>query len=286
LNAGPGLGAIIAPPLVAWLILTVGWRLAFVVTGLIGLIWLLGWQRFYFKPEEPAHPLPGPDFGFASSNLKSQISSPRSPTPWLHFFRYKAVWGLMLSRFVCDGAFYFFVFWLPKYLSDERGFNIAQIGLFAWIPFLAADLGSLTGGWAGSRLIKHGLTVNASRKTMIWVGAALVPAAFPALYVESAYTALFLIAVAMFAIQIKSSSLFTVPADLFGSHNVASVWGLSGAAGSFGGMLFTPVVGWLVDNISYAPVFVIVSAMHIVSALLVMMLIPRIEPLKESAAIA
>lgn len=280
LNAGPGLGAILAPPLVAWLILTVGWRLAFVLTGCLGLLWLIGWLKIYDYPE-PHSCLASEEAARLRQDPLNRRNSGQT-IPWLHFFRYKQVWGLMLARFVSDGAFYFFVFWLPKYLSDERGFNIGQIGLFAWIPFLAADLGSLAGGWAGSYLIKRGLTVNTSRKAVIWVGAALVPAAFPALFAESAYTALFLIAVAMFAIQIKASSLFTVPADLFGSHQVASVWGLSGAAGSFGGMLFTPVVGWLVDHVSYGPVFVIVSAMHLVSALLVMLLIPRIEPLDES----
>ncbi len=281
LNAGPGLGAIIAPPLVAWLILTVGWRFAFVFTGLFGLLWLIGWQRLYYTPE--FHPRLAPEeAAFIRSDHQSR-SETSDRTPWFHFFRCKEIWGLMLSRFVCDGAFYFFVFWLPKYLSDERGFNIAQIGMFAWIPFLAADIGSLAGGWTGSRLIKGGMTVDRSRRAIIWAGALLVPAAYPALFVDSPYSALFLIAVAMFAIQVKSASLFTIPADLVDSRDVAFVWGLSGAAGSFGGMLFTPFVGWLVDNVSYEPVFLIVSAMHIVSAVIVMVMIPRIELMRLPA---
>jgi ACS family hexuronate transporter-like MFS transporter len=277
LNAGPGLGAIIAPPLVAWLIVTMGWRMAFVVTGAIGLIWLIAWQKIYDTPE--FHPRLTQQE--AELILGERFNNPalRTKTPWRRFFQYKEVWGLMLSRFVCDGAFYFFAFWLPTYLSDVRGFSIQQIGMFAWIPYLAADCGSLLGGWAGTRLIKNGMTVNRSRKVMIWLGAAMVPMAMPAYFVSSPYMALLFIAIAMFAVQIKSSSLFTVPADLVDSQNVATVWGLSGAAGSLGGMLFTPLIGWLVDHVSYQPVFVIVSVMHLVSALIVMILIPRIEPL-------
>lgn len=203
LNLGPGLGAVIAPPVVAWLILTVGWRVAFVVTGALGFLWLIGWRRLYFRPE--AHPRLTREEAALISRDQPPIEEGGQKTPWLQFLRRRVVWGLMLSRFVCDGAFYFFVFWLPTYLSDERGFDIAQIGLFAWIPFLAADLGSVIGGWLGSSFIERGWTVNASRKVIIWIGALCVPAAWPALWTESADTALFLIAVAMFAIQVKSA---------------------------------------------------------------------------------
>ena len=187
----------------------------------------------------------------------------------------------MLARFFADGAFYFFVFWLPKYLTDVRKFDIAQIGYFGWIPYLAADIGSLFGGWLCGYLIKRGKTIDVSRKIVMWIGALIVPVILLASSAESPYRALFLIAIGMFAIQIKSSSLFTVPADLFKSKDVAFVWGLSGAAGSFGGMLFQPIVGWLVGNYSYTPVFWIAAFMHIVSALIVMAMIPKIENLEQ-----
>ncbi len=277
LNVGPGLGAIIAPPLVATLVLTVGWRLAFVATGVIGLLWLVGWQKLYRSPE--CHPRITPEEAELILRERYQPSSTNDGMRWVDYFRYKEVWGVMLARFVCDGAFYFFVFWLPKYLSDERGFNLAEIGLLAWIPFLAADVGSLSGGWLGGRLIARGWSLNASRKLVIWIGALLVPLVLFAVSARSAFWALMVIAVAMFAIQVKSSSLFTLPADLFASRHVASVWGVSGAAGSFGGMLFQPLVGWFVDHVSYTPVFVIVSVMHILSAAIVMWMIPRVEPL-------
>jgi ACS family hexuronate transporter-like MFS transporter len=279
LNAGPGLGAVLAPPLVAGLILTVGWRLAFVVTGLIGLAWLLAWLWLYRTPE--AHPRLDPrELQLIQEGRGSDVGA-GARLPWMALLRRRDVWGLMLARFSSDGAFYFFVFWLPKYLADERGFDIARIGLYAWIPFLAADLGSLAGGWAGTRLIRSGVSLDAARRLLIWVGALMVPAALPALTTASPYWALVFVAVAMFGIQVKSSALFTLPADLFHAKDVALAWGLSGAAGSLGGMAFTPLVGWLVDHLSYAPVFRIVSAMHLVSATFVMLLVPRLAGAAE-----
>jgi MFS transporter, ACS family, aldohexuronate transporter len=277
LNVGPGLGAILAPPVVAW-------RWSFVATGLIGFLWLALWLKLYHLPgshprlgdAEAAHIRRdrGEDAGSGAGRLRLGDLLVRTD-----------VWGLMLARFSSDGAFYFFVFWLPKYLSDERGFDVAQIGLYAWIPFLAADLGSLAGGWLGTRLIRGGWSLDASRKAVIWAGALLVPFALPALGASSPYLALAYIAVAMFGIQLKCSSLFTLPADLVPARDVALTWGLSGGAGSLGGMAFTPLVGWLVDRSSYAPVFWIVSGMHVVSAAVVMLMIPRVgEPPAPASA--
>ncbi len=280
INAGTGLGAIIAPPLVAGLIAAAGWRWAFVATGSLGFIWLIAWRLLYFLPHE--HPrLSDAERATIAQVLAENRAGTHEKTPWLHFFRYKEIWGIMLARFVCDGAFYFFVFWLPTYLSDARGMSLAQIGAAAWFPFLAADIGSLSGGWTGSRLIKRGWSVDASRKLVMWLGASLVPAILLITKAQSPYTALLLVGVGMFAIQFKSSSLFAVPADLARSENVAAVWGLSGAAGSLGGMLFTILVGKWAQSGSYGTIFAAASVMHLLSAGLVMILIPRIKSLHE-----
>lgn len=273
-NMGPGLGAILAPPLVAWLILSVGWRGSFVVTGAIGFLWLVAWRQLYHPPGE--HPLLTP--GEATLIREGRGEDGAAPSiPWHRLLRDREMWGLMLARFSSDGAFYFFVFWLPKYLADERGFSIAQIGLWAWIPFLAADLGSIVGGWSGTRLIRGGFSIDASRKLMVWVGALFVLVSLFTANASTPHVALLYVAIAMFGIQVKSSSLFAVPADLYPARSVALAWGLSGAAGSLGGMAFTPVVGYLVDHVSYRPVFWIVSFMHLVSALFLTALVPRIE---------
>ncbi len=274
LNMGPGLGAIIAPPLMAWLILDFGWKIAFVITGAIGFLWLVMWRWVYYEPEQ--HPrITVKELAFIRNGQED--ASSKNALPWLHYFKYKEVWGLALSRFVSDGAFYFFVFWLPSWLADAKGFSLVEIGMFAWIPFLLSDVGSFVGGWTGGQLMKQGVSLDAARKWIIWIGAILVIPVLGCLYIESPYWAIALISFSLFATQFKQASLFTLPIDLFSKKDAASVWGISGSAGSFGAMLFTPIIGWLVDTISYSPVFVIVSFLHILSAVLVMLLIPQVK---------
>ena len=190
----------------------------------------------------------------------------------------------MLSRFVSDGAFYFFIFWLPLYLSQERGFDLKAIGLFAVIPFLAVDIGGITGGYVGKKLIDRGMTLDRSRKWVIWTGALLVLAAMPAASADSAIVALLLIAIAMFAIQFKASSMFTLPADLFPPRDVGTIWGMYGAVGSFGGAAFGSLTGWTIDNFSWGPVFIAAACMHIFSAILINLFVPRIELLSTGHA--
>ncbi|MEM8524788.1 MAG: MFS transporter [Bacteroidota bacterium] len=272
LNMGPGMGAIIAPPLMAWLILSMGWKMAFVVTGMLGFVWLLLWRWIYYTPKE--HPkITEEELALLADNQTTK----EERTPWLSYFKYKEVWGLALARFIADGSFYFFVFWLPSYLAEVKGFDLKQIGMFAWIPFLMADIGSFVGGWTGGKLMERGYSLDAARKSIIWIGAILVVPVLGCLYVESSVWAIALISFALFSTQFKQSSLFTLPIDLFSKKDAASVWGISGSAGSFGAMLFTPVIGYLVDTISYSPVFVIVALMHVFSALFVMVFIPQVR---------
>ena len=282
LTVGPGLGAVLSPPLLGFLIYYLGWQSAFIVPGLLGFVWVWWWQRMYYPPE--AHPnLTRRELELILSGREESTEGSVRPR-LIDFLGYREVWGLMLSRFVSDGAWYFFLFWVPLYLSSERGFNIIEIGLFAWIPFLASDVGSLAGGWSGQALIRRGMSVNAARKWVIWVGALMVPLALPAVMADSPVLAIALIGGAMFAIQFKASSLFTLPADLFPARDVATVWGLYGAVGSFGGMAFNAMVGWTIDHYSYLPVFATVAVMHIVSAVLVNVFIPRIELIPAAAS--
>jgi len=268
LNMGPGLGAIIAPPLMAWLILTVGWKMAFVVTGALGFFWLFLWRWVYFEPD--GHPrISKEELALIRGGQEKEEHTEK--LPWFSYFKYKEVWGLALSRFVSDGAFYFFVFWLPSWLADVKGFSLVEIGMFAWIPFLLSDIGSFVGGWTGGKLMEKGWSLDASRKIIIWIGAILVVPVLGCLYIESPYWAIALISFSLFATQFKQAALFTLPIDLFSKKDAASVWGISGSA------LFTPIIGWLVDTISYSPVFVIVAFLHILSALMVMIFIPKIK---------
>jgi MFS transporter, ACS family, hexuronate transporter len=274
-TAGTGIGAIVAPPLVGLLIHFHGWQAAFLVPGAVGFLWVIAWKRMYALPE--THPrITAVERAYILEGRTPE--GPASVRRWRDYLRYRETWGLILARFTGDGAFYFFAFWLPNYLHSERGFDIVRIAWVAALPFVAADLGALFGGWLGGRMIARGVPLDAARKRVIWLGALLVPVALPAVFVESPYLAVLLVSGALFAIQVKSSSLFAVPTDLFPPRDVASVWGLSGAAGSLAAAFAQPVIGWLIDHYSYTPVFVIVSLMHLVSALMVTLLIRRIGP--------
>ena len=299
-TAGTGVGAIIAPPLIAFLITGFdalharglspiqGWHAAFIVPGLLGFLWVWGWKRWFYPPE--THPRisaaeralilagRGPPTAAGGADGPQRVGEYlRSLT---RYFRYRETWGLMLARFFGDSAFYFFAFWIPNYLADKRGFSLLDIAWAAAIPFVFADLGSLIGGWTGQRLVRTGMSVDRSRKTMIWVGALLVPLALPAVYVESPVLAVLCMGLGMFAIQVKSSSLFAIPTDLFPAKDVATVWGISGACGSIAAAFSQPLIGLMIDRLgTYEPVFVVISLLHIISATWIMLFIPRIQPL-------
>ena len=186
----------------------------------------------------------------------------------------------MLARVVSDFPFYFFLFWLPQYLIDARGFNLRDIAIFAWLPWVAADIGALTGGTLSSWLVARGKSINFARKAVIWLGALLVLVAIPAVRAESGMVALSLICFAMFAIQIKGAVFFTLPTDLFPAAKVATVWGVFGAVGSLGASALGYVAGQLIGSAGYEPVFIIVGLLHIVSATLLMLFVPNIRSLE------
>lgn len=301
ITAGTGIGAIVAPPLIVFLIgwfdalhargisPIVGWQAAFIVPSFLGFAWVWLWNRHFQLPEFHPHIDPAE----RALVLGDRTAAPTAAIPergslfdeitayfrrMAYWFRYRETWGLALARFAGDGAFYFFAFWIPNYLSEVRGFGLKEIAWAAAIPFVFADAGALLGGWTGQRLIRGGLSVDASRKRMIWTGALLVPMALPAVYVDSPVLAVLCMGLGIFAIQVKSASLFAVPADLFPASAVGTVWGASGAAGSLAAAFSQPVIGWTIDNYSYEPVFIAVSLMHIASATIVMVFIRRIEP--------
>lgn len=277
---GPGLGAVIAPPLLGGLAAAWGWQSAFLVSGLVGFVWLAVWHAWYRLPElHPAITLAERDLILRERETAGHDTARVHWAAVLAYLRYREVWGLILSRFTNDGAFYFFVAWLPTYLAQTRGFDLRQIAAFAWIPFLAADVGSVAGGWAAQRLIRAGHSVDQARKWLIWFGALLVPLTLPAMKTESAALALAMIGVAMFAIQFKAANLFALPVDLFPAHEVGRVWGLFGAVGSLGGMTFVAAVGWVSDQYSYGPVFWAVGVTQLLSAVCISVLIPRIGAL-------
>jgi len=269
---GAGRGAIITPPTTVWIMQTLGWKWAFILPGELGIVWVWLWQQWFHLPEE--HPRIAPA---ERELILAERSEQVSKEPWTSLLVHKEFWGLLAARVVSDFPFYFILFWLPQYLIDARGFNLRDIAMFAWMPFLAADLGALGGGSLSSWLITQGRTINFARKAVIWLGALFVLAVIPAFYTESGYVALALICFTMFAMQVKSSAFFTLPADLFPAAKVATVWGVFGAVGSFGGSVLGLVAGRLIDASGYEPVFLMIAFLHILSATLLMLFVPRIR---------
>jgi ACS family hexuronate transporter-like MFS transporter len=285
LTVGPGLGAILAPPLLGALIIHAGWQWAFLVPGAAGFVWLWIWRRHFHDVR--SHPgLSASERALILSDSDAAgASAAQGGSSWtdaVRLLRYREVQGLLLSRVANDGAFYFFVAWLPLYLAQARGFDLRQIAAFAWIPFLAADVGALSGGWLGRRLIHAGWSLDRARKVVIWGGALLVVASLPAGIVDSAGGALLLIAVAMFAIQAKASSLFALPADLFPAARVGTVWGLFGAAGSIGAAVFSASAGYVSQHYAYEPVFVLVGVTQLLSAAFITWFVPKVRVLEAA----
>lgn len=235
-NSGSAVGAIAAPPLVAWLTLSYSWRFAFAVTGSLGLIWIGLWLAL-----APAHRR-------EAGNLQARGGA------WRSLFRQRNLWGLMVARFGADPVWWFYVFWLPDYLSRARGFSLANIGSTLWIPFVAAGLGNIAGGAASDRLVRTMPTTRA-RKTVMGASAAVMAAGALVARAESAWLALALISVATFAYSAWASNILTLPADLFAEDKVGSASGFTGTAAGLGGIFATLAIGRTVDRFSYTPVF-------------------------------
>ena len=269
---GAGLGAIITPQLTVWIMQTLSWQWAFIIPGTLGLIWAVLWRRWYHLPE--SHPT----LDEAERTLiLSQRSEQQSGVGWTQLLGYRQFWGILVARIVSDFPFYFFLFWLPQYLIDARGFDLRAIALFAWLPWVFADLGALSGGSLSSALVRRGNSINSARKWVIWLGAVIVAmAVVPAFYVESSRVALALICFGLFAIQVKGSVFFTLPTDLFPADRVATVWGVFGAVGSLGESLLGLLAGFKIQSEGYESVFLMIASLHLISALLLQIFVPRI----------
>jgi ACS family hexuronate transporter-like MFS transporter len=279
-NTGSAIGAVIAPPLMAFIVHMLGWRWVFFITGAIGFVWAVIWLKFYQPPSKSRFVSNEErEFILSSQTATAPAASaqPGASIRWRDLFTYRQVLGLMGAKFLTDSAWYFFIFWLPKYLGDVRNLNIKQIGYFAWIPFAFAGLGSLSGGWLSSYLIRRNVSLDHARKIALGFSALLLPAS---LFIVASPLSLAIVffSLAMFAHQFWSANVQTLPADIFPSRVVGSVEGLLGSAGAFGGMLFGLLVGQLIGDHGYGPAFIIAGVLHPIGFLLILLAVRRIEP--------
>ncbi len=275
-NAGSSVGAVIAPPLIAAIIAVANWRWTFIISGLLGLVWVIVWLQIYTQPLQSKFTTDS-EKDYISTALQSERDA--NPTKenrvsWLSLFKDRDVWTVIIVKFFPDSAWYFFIFWLPKYLNDVRGLDIKGIGAYAWIPYAFAGTGSLLGGWLSSFLLKRNFSIDAARKIPLGIAAALLPVS---LLITSASLnmAIVFFSMAMFGHQLYSTIAQTLVTDLFPSKVVGSVTGLMGCMVTYGAMLFSLIIGFVIEKYGYGPAFLISGLLHPLGFLLALFLIKK-----------
>lgn len=277
-NSGAAIGSVVAPPLIVWLSLTYGWQTTFIVTGSLGFVWLAFWLFFYQTPDRHKWLSSDERKLIREGQPASQANQNIALVRWRDLLGYRQVWGIVLARFLTDPVWWLYISWLPKYLADARGFSLVKIGLFAWVPYVAADAGSLSGGWFSGYLIKRGWSVDRARKVIILIAAFLMPAGIFAAFARNNMVALALIGVVLFGFQVWINNVQTLPSDFFPDKAVGSVAGLGGTGAGIGSMIFILSTGWVVDHFSYAPVLVVAGLLAPLGTIVLFALCGRIEP--------
>jgi ACS family hexuronate transporter-like MFS transporter len=262
-DSGSSVGGAVAAIAIPWIALEFGWRSAFIFSGALGLLWLVLWLLIYPRNRISIAPTRG-----GSLELRNLGSL-------LPLLKRRETWGIVIGRSLTDPIWWFYVFWLPQYLSDTRGFSLRQIAIFSWIPFVAADIGNFAGGLSSGALVKRGIAVLGARKWICLVSCIPMLAGIPAVFVASPFSSLALICFALFGYASWSTMGLTLPSDLFPPDFVGSVTGLSGLVAGLSGTLFTLLVGTLVDRFSYVPAFLLAGTVPILATVSVVFLIRR-----------
>lgn len=278
-NSGVALGSIVAPPAIIWLQLNFGWKTTFVVTGLLGFIWLVLWWFFYDARDKHKY-LTEEEKQVIEEGETPTVSTETAPS-YAKLLSYRQTWSVVMARFLVDPVWWLYITWLPKYLYDARGFDLKQIGAFAWVPFVAAGLGSVFGGWLAGFLIGKGWSVDKARKVIMAVSCLLMPAGIVAAYTSDAMFALAMISVVLFGFQVWINNVQTLPSDFFPKSAVGSVAGLGGMGAGIGSMIFTLTTGWVVDHFSYAPILVAAGLLGPIGTVVLFILAGKIQKVSE-----
>lgn len=271
-SSGSAIGAVVAAPIVVALTVHFGWRAAFVLPGLIGLLWVPLWLKFYRHPAE--HPAVTPA-DLAQLDLGAGLAA--RPT-WRAVLRQRHVWGLVLSRLASDPVWYFYLFWLPDYLQRIRHLSLVEIGIYGWIPFLFADLGCIGGGAASDFLVRRGWPPLRARFATLAGVALLAPFGILVGFMESTAGAIAITCLITFLCQAWSTNIATLSADLTDRTETGTVMGMMGTAGSLGGLAFAQVLGVTIALFGYTSAFVMAATLHPLALLtLYLFLRPRLR---------
>ena len=273
-NAGTNVGAIITPLLVPVVTLTFGWQWAFVLTGLLGVAWLVAWLLIYRKPRDQ------PRVSLEEIRLiESDPPDPAIPIPLSQLLRHREVWAYALAKFLVDPVWWLFLFWLPDFFAKTQGLNLKTFGLPLATIYIVSDVGAIVGGWVSSRLVSRGWSINKARKITMLGCAVLVTPVMAAARIADLWTAVALISLATAAHQAFAANLFTLPSDLFPRKTIGSVVGIGGALGAVGGMLMAQYAGWTLGTMgTYTPVFILCSIVYFVALAIIQLLSPRYLP--------
>jgi ACS family hexuronate transporter-like MFS transporter len=273
-NSGSNIGAIVAPLMVPVIAVTWGWQAAFLFTGVLSAAWIVVWLLMYRTPEQQ------PALSSAElAHIRSDPPEPAVKIPWARILRHRQAWAFVAAKFITDPIWWFFLFWLPKFLHAEYGLTLMGLGLPLIVIFVMADVGSIGGGWLSGRLIRHGWSVNRARKgAMLVCALCVVPIVFAA-RADNLWLAVGLIGLATAGHQGWSANVFTLTSDMFPRRAVGSVVGIGGFAGAVGGMMIATFTGFLLETTgSYVPLFLMAGSAYLLALIVVHALAPRLEP--------
>ncbi|MFP5228007.1 MAG: MFS transporter [Acidobacteriota bacterium] len=270
MNAGTAVGSVLAPPLIGLVLIHSNWRFVFFYAGASGLVWVALWAATYARRSVPRPNQPA----------QAKILA----LPWTHVLRLRNVQAFVFAKFMSDSAWYFLLFWLPKYLYDARGFDIKSVSSYAWIPYAASGIGSFLGGWFSSMLMRRGSSLDFARKFALGCCAAAMPAVMLVTFTP-VNLALALFSIAFFAQQAWSGLIMTLPADVFPLRLVGTIAGLIGFGGAIGGAVFGLVAGFLLDHgFTYRILFFFVGAFHLIGFAAILLFAGVIQPMPLSAS--
>ncbi|HEY2025765.1 MAG TPA: MFS transporter [Gemmatimonadaceae bacterium] len=280
-NAGSNVGAIITPLVVPWIALTWSWRAAFICTGVLGFLWLMAWLIVYDTPE--THPRLSPA---ELHYIRSDPPETMKPVPMRQIIVHRQAWAFVVGKLLTDPVWWFYLFWLPKFLDARFGVKLGGLAAPLVAIYLVADVGSVAGGWLSSRLIKRGATVNRARKTAMAIAALLIVPTMLAPRASSMLVAVAIVSVAAAAHQWWSCNLFTMASDMFPRGAVATVVGLGGFAGAMGGVAFQRLIGYVLqqDPTAYGTIFMVCGVIYVIALALMHLLAPRMEPVDLTAS--
>jgi ACS family hexuronate transporter-like MFS transporter len=277
-NSGSNIGAIVAPLLVPIIALNFGWQAAFILTGLLGFIWLFFWLRLMSRPEENVS-INTAELDLIKADTGEDLEKPTSI--W-KIIRTRKIWAIAIGKFMTDPIWWFFLYWLPKFLNTTYGLKLDKIGLPLIVAYLIADVGSIGGGWLSSHFLQMGWSINAARKTTLLICAIMVVPIYWASGIDDLWPAVILIGLGMAAHTAWSANMYTLATDFFPKKDMGTVVGFIGMAGAVGGMLMASATGHLLQATgSYKILFVIAASMYGIALMIIHLLVPNIDAEKS-----